>query len=114
MSASRKAPSPQRPDPGETGIAERRLAFARTRHALTQRDNHVSSLLFFPSHMKCFYRLRHREIEKLTRSITLRLPMAFWLSVLVICLLEAIAVIVAIRRERLGKEKSFTVDEMRR
>ena len=43
--------------------------------------------LFFSSPMKCFYRVRHREIEKPTKSITLRPPMAFWLSVLAICLL---------------------------
>ncbi len=71
--------------------------------------------LFFPSHMKCFYRLRHREIEKPTKVDHLRLTMAFWLSVLAICLaVEAVAVIVVLRREWQGKEKTFTVDKIRR
>lgn len=63
--------------------------------------------------MKCFDRLHHREIEKPTTSITLRPPMAFLLSVLAICLVvEAVAVIVALRREWQGKEKPFTGDKI--
>ena len=41
--------------------------------------------------------------------------MSFWLSVLAICLVvEAVAVIVGLRREWQGKEKPFTVDKIRR
>ena len=69
---------------------------------------------FFPSHMKCFYGLRHRDVEMPTKSIKPRPSMAFWLFVMAIYLLETVAVISVLRREWHGKEKTFTIDKIRR
>jgi hypothetical protein len=40
--------------------------------------------------------------------------MSFWISVLIICFLEAAAAITGLRREWLGKKTTFTVGKMQR
>jgi hypothetical protein len=62
--------------------------------------------------MKYFAWLCHKEIEGHIRIQQTEIPhvISFWLLLLPVCLLEAVAGVIALRRELFRKEKDFTVD----